>query len=529
MGSVYKAEQLLMDRIVAIKILPQQHAKDDRTLKRFEAEAKISCQVNHPNAVLLHDFGVDDGMPYLVMEFIEGKTLKQLLEGSDPLPPARIYRIMQQVCAALGEAHASGIVHRDVKPSNIMLRASRGDEDLVKVLDFGVAKVMKHAATVATDLTMAGAIVGTPKYMSPEQGMSKELDVRSDIYSLGCVLYEMVTTLPPFDATSSIEQIVLHVNSPPIPPSQRCADRPVSPKLEEVILKCLEKDPAKRYQNAADLSRDLKKALSGLSGSSDTVEVPTDIKPATGSRRFAPYVLGAVLVAAPLIYMLTQDEGRIRRMTPPPGEQPTEPVKVEQPPAGPTPEELEAERQIQELEFQAAKKQEQERIALENERKRVEAEAAAKLEEMKAEIARQAEAARKAEEEKQAILKRSEEEKQAALLLAEKEKQAMLREAEAAKEKARLETEAYKRDVAAREAEQRRQVERDKEATKRAERERQRREKSRSVTTTPTIEQTPKTLVIPPTTAKPATQTPSAVEPSESKPKRKRCGPNWCL
>jgi tRNA A-37 threonylcarbamoyl transferase component Bud32 len=257
MSTVYKAEHLMMNRIVALKILSKELSSDEVSGKRFLAEAKITSQLTHPNAVILHDAGVDEDTPYLVMEYLHGRTLKQMLEAKEPIPFKRLCYIMEQVCEALSEAHALGIIHRDLKPTNIMLL----ERDRVKVLDFGIAKMLNPGGFIPSDLTVTGALVGTPHYMSPEQGMSKPLTVCSDIYSLGVVLYELCTGKVPFDGPSSVVILIKHAQERPRPFHEVKPDIEIPEIVEKVVMRCLEKDPAARYQSVDELMHDLRPAL----------------------------------------------------------------------------------------------------------------------------------------------------------------------------------------------------------------------------------------------------------------------------
>lgn len=302
MSGIYRAEHSFMSRDVALKILPPQLAVDPTSRRRFEHEAKIASQINHPNAVILFDFGVDEDLPFLVMELIEGKTLKEVTQEGARLPLEKIAEINDQVCGALQEAHGLGIIHRDVKPTNIMLR---GAAQRVKVLDFGIAKVLNNPLSQGSDLTIAGTIVGTPHYMSPEQGLCKELDPRSDIYSLGVVLYELICGERPFDAPSTLELLVKHVNTPPPPLRSNPNGAYVSPDVEHVVMKCLEKNPADRFQSMDELADAFRSAVMNPGSSASLDRRRVKIAPLKPRGKFGPLQMAllVILITVPLLYL----------------------------------------------------------------------------------------------------------------------------------------------------------------------------------------------------------------------------------
>lgn len=249
MGTVYLARRLLIGDEVAIKILHSEQ-NDPRAGERFRREAQAAARLKHQNAVSIYDFGItDDGLQYLVMEHVEGESLRRIIKQQGPLTPSASAEITNQVCAALDEAHRHNIIHRDIKPDNIMVNVAEAALQ-VKVLDFGIAKLRDEAAS---SLTQTGGIVGTPHYMSPEQCLGEELDSRSDIYSLGVVLYEMLTGRVPFNSPVSSAIIIQHVNQPA--PSLRSHNLSLSPAVESVVLSALEKKREARPQTAADLAR----------------------------------------------------------------------------------------------------------------------------------------------------------------------------------------------------------------------------------------------------------------------------------
>ncbi len=266
MGSVFLAEQMEMERKVVVKVLhPELTAMNPVAIERFRREAKAVAQLNHPNIVQVFVFGqAENGQMYLAMEYIEGRDLAHEL-GHGPMPQPRSLRILDQVCAALIEAHGAGIVHRDLKPENIMLADRHGNPDYVKVLDFGIAKLHDHGGAHQPTLTKAGSVFGTPRYMSPEQVKGEPVDARSDIYALGVILYEMLCGRHPFEATTTIDYLMKHVSEPVPVPSIEFQDLEITPRIEQILLTCLEKSPADRYQSVAELQRDVRLALRDFS------------------------------------------------------------------------------------------------------------------------------------------------------------------------------------------------------------------------------------------------------------------------
>jgi len=252
MGIVYKAKHLLIDRPVAIKMLHPENAANDHLVGRFLSEAKSLSSLSHPNLVAVFDYGITASKePYLVMEYYKGKGLDEILESGANMNVAQIIPILCQVCDALTAVHNQSIVHRDIKPSNVLISA----DSLVKLVDFGIAKSLQSNNLI--NLTDAGEVVGTPKYMSPEQCMGKELDSRSDIYSLGCVMYEAFTGQTPFSANSFYEMAQQHIGVLPSSFSLTQAPRAVSQALSEVLFQALAKDPDKRQQTAGELKEAL--------------------------------------------------------------------------------------------------------------------------------------------------------------------------------------------------------------------------------------------------------------------------------
>ena len=204
MGKVYKATQLVLDKPVVLKVLRQALLSDERTVARFQREAKAASRLNHPNSISILDFGqAEDGAMYIAMEYVSGKDLHHILSREWPLPEGRVIKIVAQVLSALSDAHGAGVIHRDLKPENIMIEQRKNDADFVKVLDFGIAKITDSSGEDGPALTRAGFVCGTPEYMSPEQARGAQLDHRSDLYAVGVILYQLTTGLLPFDSESN--------------------------------------------------------------------------------------------------------------------------------------------------------------------------------------------------------------------------------------------------------------------------------------------------------------------------------------
>jgi serine/threonine-protein kinase len=254
MAKVFLGMDTVLGRTVAVKVLAPQFADDDGFVQRFRREAQAAASIGHPHIVSVFDTGSDDGVHYIVMEYVEGRTLAEFLAGGGRILPDRAIDIAMDVCQALEAAHARGVIHRDIKPGNIMLNP-RGE---VKVTDFGIARVTTTADTVA----QTAAILGTASYLSPEQAQGQPVDARSDLYSLGCVVYEMVTGRPPFLGDSPVAVASKQVLEQPVPPSKLNSD--VTPDLDAVILRALAKNPANRYQSAEEMRADLERAKRGL-------------------------------------------------------------------------------------------------------------------------------------------------------------------------------------------------------------------------------------------------------------------------
>jgi eukaryotic-like serine/threonine-protein kinase len=259
MAEVHRGRDLRLGRDVAIKMLRTDLARDDTFQLRFRREAQNAASLNHPAIVAVYDTGEEHGatgetLPYIVMEFVNGRTLKEVLAGEGRLLPRRALDITAEICAALEFSHRHGIIHRDIKPGNVMLTQT----GQVKVMDFGIARAL---ASGAATMTQTSAVIGTAQYLSPEQARGESVDARSDVYATGCVLYELLCGQPPFVGDSPVSVAYQHVREDAKPPSQ--SNRDVSPAIDAVVLKALAKNPLNRYQSAAEMRADLLRAAAG--------------------------------------------------------------------------------------------------------------------------------------------------------------------------------------------------------------------------------------------------------------------------
>ncbi len=274
MGDVYEARHVYIEKTVALKLLRQEILSPE-AVARFQQEARAASRIGHENIVDVEDFGrLPDGSVYLAMEYLEGESLDAAIRR-DLLPLPRAIDIMCQVCRGLAAAHGKGIIHRDVKPENIFLVARGGRDDgrdTVKILDFGIAKVVAAESGVS-GLTQTGAIFGTPHYMSPEQAMGKELNPKSDVYSCGVILYQLLTGLVPFKAETFMGVLTQHINAAPVAPSELAPDRGIPAVLEAVVLRALAKDPGHRQGSMADLQAALESGRAALGGTQAVLHV----------------------------------------------------------------------------------------------------------------------------------------------------------------------------------------------------------------------------------------------------------------
>jgi beta-lactam-binding protein with PASTA domain/predicted Ser/Thr protein kinase len=290
MANVYLAEDEELGRRVAIKILNDRHASDESFVERFRREAKNAAGLSHPNIVSIYDRGEAEGTYYIAMEYLEGRSLKDRIVAEGPLPIPAAIEATRQILRALGFAHRGGIVHRDVKPHNVLL-AQDSAERRYKVTDFGISR------TSASQMTEAGSIVGTAQYLSPEQARGAPVDQRSDIYSVGIVLYELLTGQLPFTGETPLEIAMKHLSEIPKPPSSLRPE--ISPDLDMVVLRALAKDPDERFDSAEDMDAELARVASGSAVTAETADAATAVLAGEGIAESAPTMISRRPVVAP--------------------------------------------------------------------------------------------------------------------------------------------------------------------------------------------------------------------------------------
>lgn len=259
MAEVYRGRDIRLDRVVAVKTLRQDMARDQTFQARFRREAQSAASLNHASIVAVYDTGEDDldgmSIPFIVMEYVDGRTVKELIDDGRRLLPERAMEITEGVLRALEYSHRNGIVHRDIKPANVMLTKQAE----VKVMDFGIAR---STAENQVTMTQTAQVIGTAQYLSPEQARGERVDSRSDIYSTGCLLYELLTGQPPFTGDTPVSIAYQHVREDPVPPTH--LDPEVPQWMEAIVLRAMAKDPAQRYQTAEDMRNDIQRGLSGM-------------------------------------------------------------------------------------------------------------------------------------------------------------------------------------------------------------------------------------------------------------------------
>lgn len=294
MSRVYLALHMLLDRPVAVKYIHHKFVYDLPSVKRFQQEAKAATALKHPNICAVNEFGIDgEGRSFLVMDYIQGTSLSKLLDEKQKLPIGRALDFIIQVSHGLEHAHNKGVIHRDIKPGNIVL-VKDNDEESVKLVDFGIAKLIRDDDT-GPNLTKTGEIFGTPSYMSPEQCLGKNIDTRSDIYSLGCVLHELLTGKPPFTGDGPLEVLMAHVNddAPLLPVTLAQAG------LRDVVAQCLRKDPAQRYATVKELRED----LIAVKGGAEPANLVKPAKKAPSRAALIVFVVIVLAVVAAILFL----------------------------------------------------------------------------------------------------------------------------------------------------------------------------------------------------------------------------------
>jgi serine/threonine protein kinase len=303
MGAVFRAEQISLKRTVALKLLKPDLVATPVLLRRFNAEAEAVAKLNHPNTVGIYDFGQDtDGALFIAMEYIEGRSLRSALTKEGPMHPARAVYIATQVASSLADAHHSGVVHRDLKPDNVMLQDKGKFRDVVRVLDFGIAKLRDDNR--ATAMTAAGDVLGTPQYMAPEQIRGETIDGRTDVYALSAMLYEMITGRMVFEATTVLAILSKHLTDIPQAPSQRRPDLGLPPAIDELLLAGLVKQPAQRIASMEAMMERLAAVAGHLAGNSSVAPssqmpspvhtVGASVTPVPTAPTSSPYAPGTV-------------------------------------------------------------------------------------------------------------------------------------------------------------------------------------------------------------------------------------------
>jgi serine/threonine protein kinase len=298
MGLIYKARHVLMDRIVAIKLIRSELITNKTLLQRFHQEAQAVSKLDHPNIVTIYDYGVtSEGAPYLVMDYLQGHSLADLLSLEDRMSVNRALPLFKQTLKALKHAHDKGIIHRDMKASNLMICYDESEAETVKVVDFGMAKLVRPESAQEfkdrVELTKTGEVFGSPLYMSPEQCRGRKLDVRSDLYSLACVMYYALSGRPPFLGDNALDTLQKQISEQPHPPSKHNPD--ISPQLDAIVLKALSKDPDLRYQHAQEFLTDLEALDLGTEPQKTTAQMRKPVLGIFGSSSQSEIIFSVVI------------------------------------------------------------------------------------------------------------------------------------------------------------------------------------------------------------------------------------------
>jgi serine/threonine protein kinase len=341
MGAVYRAEQISLKRTVALKMLRPDVGGGAMLLRRFNAEAEAVAKLSHPNTVNIFDFGQDaDGMLFIAMEFIEGRSLRAAIHAEAPLPLRRALTIASQICASIADAHSHAIVHRDLKPDNVMLQDRGKQKDVVRVLDFGIAK-LRDDTRANNQMTQAGDMLGTPQYMAPEQIRAEQIDGRTDVYALGCMLYEMITARLPFEGPTVMALLSKHLMETPLAPSQRRPDLGLPSIIDDLVMGALQKNPDHRPPTMEQYGEHINALLATLpadpAGPSAPISVPYVPSPAV--RTDTPQAYSAFASPTPFAPHTPPPPSPVPTPPPPynpiPPPQPAPPTfQIAQPPTG---------------------------------------------------------------------------------------------------------------------------------------------------------------------------------------------------
>jgi serine/threonine protein kinase len=314
MAVVYKAQHMVMNKLVAVKLLLPHLTSDPTSLKRFQQEAQATATLTHPNIVHIHDCGLSNGQAFIIMDYVAGNSLEKIVR-EQPLTPERAVDVFVQISEALNHAHERGIIHRDLKPSNVMLTTDKNGFDVVKVVDFGIAKLLtSDDGETMNNLTQTGDVFGSPLYMSPEQCAGKKLDTRSDIYSLGCLMYEALTGTAPIVGINFLDTMQKHLSEIPQPFPPELLKNPLARKLQIIIFTCLAKEPSARYASMKEVSVDLRNSVSSESTKSGAWKEKEKslnqiIKKSSAKKRRIKQIalFGSAMILVPASYLLVTD------------------------------------------------------------------------------------------------------------------------------------------------------------------------------------------------------------------------------